>query len=1047
MSDNREEYWAQLEKTEVCSELRKKIEDWYSHISTTGIFRRMRKCYLAYYGFSSAGQGHTSSEVTYGGAQGELSLIKVNQLRNIVQHMLVMTTSTRPSMDARATNTDYKSLSQTVLANSILDYYMRERKLERYLRDSVETSLIFGEAFIRLSWDTSLGDEYMVDNEGKTVFTGDIKFSVHNPMDVIRDVFQPDANEHDWMIVRSFKNRYELMSKYPELKDELMTISTKDRLDFEYMFINFNYTTSSDLIPVYEWYHRRTESMPNGRYITFIDNDVVFYDGDLPYRDIPLYRITPSNQIQTPFGYTAAFDLLALQDITDALHSTIVTNQSTFGVQNIAAPQGHNLTVSQLGGGLNFIEYDPAAGKPEPLNLTFTPPEIFNYLGTIEKTMETISGVNSVARGNPEANLRSGNSLALVQSMAIQFNNGLQQSYAQLIEDVGTAIIKTLKDFASVERTAILTGKNNKSNLKSFKGDDLKDIDRVIVDLGNPLSKCLKKGTKVLMYDGSLKKVEDIKIGEQVMGPDSKLRTVSNVNIGQEEMFDIYHKKTNPKLLYGCNKSHILSLKYCSKDGRYGLKQYDIVDVSVGEFLTWPAGKQQKFMGFRTGVEFQDKDTPVPPYQLGLWLGDGHKNTPAITTMDEEIKQEWYEYAKAVGHDIRVQDQPNNQSKVYFITSSKQNGSNDRNCALNAFKSIGVINNKHIPDLYKINSTNKRLELLAGILDTDGTLISGKTFVITQKNNELAKDIIYLARSLGFKVTSRKRISFSQNKTRGIYNSITISGDTWRIPTRLPRKKANKSKHKYNHLNYGISIKSTGPGTYYGFTLKEEPHFVLGDFTVTHNTTAGKLEMANNLMQMGLIKSPDQYMTVMKTGNLDVMLEGPLRELTYIKQENEWLADGKEAPVLITDNHLQHIMEHKSVLSTIEARMNPEVMRACRIHIEEHVNAMKNADPDVLSMLGIQPLQPGRTQMDNLDPNQAVLRREQEMQAQIAQQSMMGGMPQLPAGTGQETTSTNQQVLQQGLPGEQPGQEMPQQPGSPTNPLSGGKWNPQTGGM
>lgn len=695
----KEEYWATLPREDMTAELNKKIEDWYTHISTTGIFRRMRKSYLAYYGYSSVGNGHTASEVNYGGIQGELSLLKVNQLRNIIQHMLVMTTSTRPAMDARAVNTDYKSLSQTILANGILDYYMRERKLERYLRLATEAALVFGEGFLQLDWDTSLGDEYMVDNDGRTVYSGDIKFGVLNPLDVVRDIFQQDNNEHDWLIVRTFKNRYELVAKYPELKEEILAIGNKNRLDLQYLFMAFNLTTQSDLVPVYQFYHRRTESMPQGRTTTFIDDKCIFYDGDLPYKDIPVYRIAPSDQMNTTFGYTTAFDLLALQDITDSLHSTIVTNQSTFGVQNIIAPQGHNLAVSQLGGGLNFIEYDPTAGKPEPLNLTFTPPEIFNYLDKIEKTMETLSGVNSVARGNPEANLRSGNSLALVQSMAIQFNSGLQQSYAQLVEDVGTGIIKTLKDFASVERTALLVGKGNRSHMTSFKGDDLKDIDRVVVDLANPLSK----------------------------------------------------------------------------------------------------------------------------------------------------------------------------------------------------------------------------------------------------------------------------------------------------------------------------------------------------------TTAGKLEMANNLMQMGLIKSPDQYITVMKTGNLDVMLEGPLRELTYIKQENEWLADGKEAPVLITDNHLQHIIEHKSVLSTIEARMNPEVMRAVRIHIEEHVNAMKNADPDLLAMLGMQPLTPGRIQMDDLNPNEAVMRQENIMAQQTAQQSMGGGMPMAPAMPG---ASPGQPPMQQGAQGEipgMPGQQLPSAPSMPTNPLTGQQFNPNQG--
>jgi hypothetical protein len=122
-----------------------------------------------------------------------------------------------------------------------------------------------------------------------------------------------------------------------------------------------------------------------------------------------------------------------------------------------------------------------------PLQLTSTPAEIFNFIEGIKADMETLIGVNSVARGNPESNLKSGAALALIQSLAIQFAQGLQQSYAQLLEDVGTSVIHILQDYAATPRVALIAGKANKSYLKEFKSDDLMNISRVVVDMGNPV--------------------------------------------------------------------------------------------------------------------------------------------------------------------------------------------------------------------------------------------------------------------------------------------------------------------------------------------------------------------------------------------------------------------------------------------------------------------------------------------------------------------------------------------------------------------------------
>jgi hypothetical protein len=180
---------------------------------------------------------------------------------------------------------------------------------------------------------------------------------------------------------------------------------------------------------------------------------------------------------------------MPLQEGIDSLYSTILTNQSAFGVQNLYVPKGSDISVNNLGGGLNIIEGNPQFGKPEPMNLTNTPAEVFNFLQLLERSIETISGVNSVTRGNPEASLRSGSALALVQSMTLQFMSGLQQEYVKLMEDVGTGLVYLLKDFAKAPRVAAVVGKNNKTYMREFTGDDLSSISRVVVDVGNPLSR------------------------------------------------------------------------------------------------------------------------------------------------------------------------------------------------------------------------------------------------------------------------------------------------------------------------------------------------------------------------------------------------------------------------------------------------------------------------------------------------------------------------------------------------------------------------------
>lgn len=553
-------YFAAKEGKDTAATLLHRANAWYNSLYNNGYLNKVKDMWLAYHGCYYTGTG-SAHKVTFGGEQGELVNIAVNHLRNIGEHMIQMITANRPAMSVRATNADSKSVVQTKLAENLLDYYMREKRLEKYLHQAVVYAVVLGSGYIKMDWNATTGEIFEINDEtGAPIYEGDVEFKNLNPFDVVFDMSKDSAEGHDWVMTRTFKNKFDLAKKYPEQNDRIVGLQTKSDI-YRYRMDLMSYDDTDD-VPVYEFFHKKTESMPEGRYLLFLDSDIVLLDTPMPYRTLPVYRISAGDILGTPYGYTPLFDLLPIQDAVNSLYSTILTNQNAFGVQNIYVPRQADISFKSLEGGLNIIEGNQAAGKPESLNLTQTPAEIFKYLEILVRDMETISGVNSVARGNPEASLKSGAALALVQSQALQFISGLQQQYVRLVEDVGTGLLSMLRDFATVPRLIVIGGKSNASLFQEyFNSDDLSQINRVIVDMANPLSKTTAgklELAKEMMQYGIVKNPEDffsvLETGRIDVMTDETYRELMSI---REENEMLSEGKDTPALVIDQHLMHI----------------------------------------------------------------------------------------------------------------------------------------------------------------------------------------------------------------------------------------------------------------------------------------------------------------------------------------------------------------------------------------------------------------------------------------------------------------------------------------------------------
>ena len=228
----------------------------------------------------------------------------------------------------------------------------------------------------------------------------------------------------------------------------------------------------------------------------------------------------------------------------------------------------------------------------------------------------------------------------------------------------------------------------------------------------------------MIMFDGSFKNVENIKFGDILMGPDSKHRFVYETLGGNEEMFKITPNKGEPFVV---NKNHILHLTPSCKNDAFKFP----INIKVSDYLTLTECAKERFkLNYVNGVDFdlfKEEKLSIPPYVLGLWLGDGTARDPAITGIDDEIISEWNKYGKTIGVSVRKND------IVHTFTQGKLGHRGNPNPFEVLLRNLNLNNNKHIPKEYLHSDRNKRLELIAAywilmdIIDEDVIVLLIKT--------------------------------------------------------------------------------------------------------------------------------------------------------------------------------------------------------------------------------------------------------------------------------------------------------------------------------
>ena len=331
---------------------------------------------------------------------------------------------------------------------------------------------------------------------------------------------------------------------------------------------------------------------------------------------------------------------------------------------------------------------------------------------------------------------------------------------------------------------------------------------------------CHAIGTKILMYDGTLKNVENITIKDILMGDDSKPRNIKSLIKGYDELYDVKHLETGE--IYTVNKDHILTLK-CNykknikeynyyylvksfdsinlriKTRKYSFNKFNkycmynkvksyfrsindenIIDISVVDYLKLNNYIKSLLYGFKKEIEFKETPLIFDPYVMGGVVGIG---------LDSLLL-----------------------SDTNLFSISKRN---------------------------LINSKKNRLLFLAGLIDTYGEIVNNTFNIHTYTHNNLVDDIKFMVLSLGL------YFDFSvKNSNIKIYGNGILQ-----IPTKVHKiYKNNKlNTHVKNISTYSIKIVKNHHGRYYGFKIDSNQRYVMGNLTITHN--CGKTHVLKKIIK------------------------------------------------------------------------------------------------------------------------------------------------------------------------------------------------------
>lgn len=500
------DYWAGADCEDVVEAVLDRKRTYERTLDHSALFNKIWRSLQYYYGFFDGEEDWGDTAIQVSGEHGQILTFTVNMYRYVIRQLLTMVTSEPPNYRVVPANIETKSRVQARLGERVLNYYLHKKKFLQQIQDTVEDALVYGTGFLEIYWDPSLGESiFGEDDEGATeeFFEGDVALRRRDFLDV---VWECDGKDDDaelrWVALRDKGNKYDLATRYPDMAEKILSLSaTQPKYTDNELEQNESDTgvIESDDIYYYRFYHRKSDALPEGRLVFFLEEfpEEPLIDMDLPYSRIPLLWIRISKLRKTLLGWSPAFDIQKQQELINETLAKLATIQDNLGLPILwAGGKGVEQPDPDLWvGNIAWVESEK---KPEVINLGVIPPEMFKTLEVCVNSMEKSVGLNAAVQGQTAGSLRANRMQVFLAEQSLRFNSDVEQAFFRLFENVGTLTLEILQDFPESERLITVIGRENEDALVSFAAEDLYNVTGVNVQPGSRVARTTEGRMEIL---------------------------------------------------------------------------------------------------------------------------------------------------------------------------------------------------------------------------------------------------------------------------------------------------------------------------------------------------------------------------------------------------------------------------------------------------------------------------------------------------------------------------------------------------------------------
>ena len=520
--DRSRTYWATWEGKHLVDALDEKQRAYFETARNRGLLALWVIAYASHHGLTPQDlRDFATQQIGFEGNELELMRFHLNVVRPYVRRMAIMALGEKASFKAMVVNSDHQSQVIADLADKIVNS-LYSRYAEDHDTEVAESDGVFGLGGTHYRWDLQGGDEVSVDvpvmepvtdpwgqpifgedgqpeqqqatlQDGETPATHKVKAKSGAP---VVTTFYPwnapqetrNSGEMLWVVIRETESKWNLCSQFPPLREAILKQQTgHDKYDFGQLFrledLEF---ANKDLCVVKHFYHARCPAMPDGRYCVIV-GDVVLYDTVCPTKvGVPIAIMRSSAFIETTFGYADSWDMLAVSQALNQVNSDEMQNYALYGRQSTYSEKGTNVTSDGLTRGTHY-EFPLGGRPPGAIQLTAIPPTLKDLKGYLHQMLDHISDQNATQRGDPPANVRSGEMAALLDSIALRYQSYRQQAARRFRIRGATIIMDLIKRYGETPFLVEIAGIDSRAYVSEFTREDMSGVERITMDVVSPM--------------------------------------------------------------------------------------------------------------------------------------------------------------------------------------------------------------------------------------------------------------------------------------------------------------------------------------------------------------------------------------------------------------------------------------------------------------------------------------------------------------------------------------------------------------------------------